>query len=66
MVKKQLVIQNEESIAFLAKRMHFCKREIIRIINTEGIDTYYDLRNMQIVAYAKHDNLAVMSKDMKD
>lgn len=40
--------------------MHFCKKQIIRIINTEGIDTYYDLRSMQIVTYAKRDNLGIM------
>lgn len=55
--KKELVIQNEESIQFIAKRMHFYKEKMIRIINSEGIDTLYDLETQTIVAFSKRDNL---------
>ena len=57
---KELVIQNEDSIRAIAKRMHFFKKNMIRIINSEGIDTLYDLSTQKIVVFSKRDNLNVM------
>jgi hypothetical protein len=58
--KKELVIQNEESISAIAKRMHFFSKNMVRIVNSEGIDTLFDLKTLKIVAYSKRDNLNVM------
>jgi hypothetical protein len=33
---------------------------MIRIVNSEGIDTLYDLKTSKIVVYSKRDNLNVM------
>lgn len=34
---------NEAGVKLIAKRMHFVSKNLIRFINAEGIDLYFDI-----------------------
>jgi hypothetical protein len=51
-------VKNEDSVARIAKRMHFFTKDLIRFVNLEGIEMLFDLRIMKVVAFTKLDNLS--------
>lgn len=55
--EKHQKIKSEKSCQLIAKRIHFVEKDLLRIVNKEGIDVLFDLELMKIVAYCKRDNL---------